>query len=181
MRSSGRPGAQRGRNASRPRSPSGGSSCRHLAGSGLSSGGPGQRLVPGAVRPLRRRRHLQSSRLARLSFIHPIAIIPTSVFSVGFSAGAIAGERQAGTLRSRSPDRSRGGRSTDAVPAAFGLSRHRGIAAGGRDCRVLFAGVIGDSPSAICRSVAERAAVRLVHGHRARGVGVVRSPAAALG
>jgi ABC-2 type transport system permease protein len=33
-----------------------------------------------------------------LSFIHPIAIILTSVFSVGFSAGAIAGERQRGTL-----------------------------------------------------------------------------------
>jgi ABC-2 type transport system permease protein len=33
-----------------------------------------------------------------LSFIHPIAIILTSVFSVGFSAGAIDGERQRGTL-----------------------------------------------------------------------------------
>jgi beta-exotoxin I transport system permease protein len=33
-----------------------------------------------------------------LSFIHPIAIILTSVFSVGFSAAAIAGERQRGTL-----------------------------------------------------------------------------------
>ena len=33
-----------------------------------------------------------------LSLIHPIAIILTSVFSVGFSAGAIAGERQRGTL-----------------------------------------------------------------------------------
>src|SRR5258708_8977493 len=33
-----------------------------------------------------------------LSFIHPIAIILTAVFSVGFSAGAIAGERQRGTL-----------------------------------------------------------------------------------
>jgi ABC-2 type transport system permease protein len=33
-----------------------------------------------------------------LSFIHPIAIILISVFSVGFSAGAIAGERQRGTL-----------------------------------------------------------------------------------
>ncbi len=33
-----------------------------------------------------------------LSFIHPIAIILTSVFSVGFSATAIAGERQRGTL-----------------------------------------------------------------------------------
>jgi len=33
-----------------------------------------------------------------LGFIHPIAIILTSVFSVGFSAGAIAGERQRGTL-----------------------------------------------------------------------------------
>ena len=33
-----------------------------------------------------------------LGFIHPIAIILTSVFSVGFSASAIAGERQRGTL-----------------------------------------------------------------------------------
>jgi ABC-type transport system involved in multi-copper enzyme maturation permease subunit len=33
-----------------------------------------------------------------LSFIHPIAIILTSVFAVGFSAAAIAGERQRGTL-----------------------------------------------------------------------------------
>jgi ABC-2 type transport system permease protein len=33
-----------------------------------------------------------------LGFIHPIAIILTSVFSIGFSAAAIAGERQRGTL-----------------------------------------------------------------------------------
>jgi ABC-2 type transport system permease protein len=33
-----------------------------------------------------------------LAFIHPIAIILTSVFAVGFSASAIAGERQRGTL-----------------------------------------------------------------------------------
>jgi ABC-type transport system involved in multi-copper enzyme maturation permease subunit len=33
-----------------------------------------------------------------LSFIHPIALILTSVFAVGFSAAAIAGERQRGTL-----------------------------------------------------------------------------------
>jgi ABC-2 type transport system permease protein len=33
-----------------------------------------------------------------LGFIHPISIILTSVFSVGFSATAIAGERQRGTL-----------------------------------------------------------------------------------
>lgn len=33
-----------------------------------------------------------------LGLIHPIAIILTSVFSVGFSASAIAGERQRGTL-----------------------------------------------------------------------------------
>ena len=33
-----------------------------------------------------------------LGFIHPIAIILTSVFAVGFSASAIAGERQRGTL-----------------------------------------------------------------------------------
>ena len=33
-----------------------------------------------------------------LGLIHPIAIILTSVFSVGFSATAIAGERQRGTL-----------------------------------------------------------------------------------
>jgi ABC-2 type transport system permease protein len=33
-----------------------------------------------------------------LSFIHPIAMILTSVFSVGFSASAVAGERQRGTL-----------------------------------------------------------------------------------
>ena len=33
-----------------------------------------------------------------LSFIHPIAIILTSVFAVGFSAAAVAGERQRGTL-----------------------------------------------------------------------------------
>jgi ABC-2 type transport system permease protein len=33
-----------------------------------------------------------------LSFIHPIAIILTAVFSVGFSAAAVAGERQRGTL-----------------------------------------------------------------------------------
>ena len=33
-----------------------------------------------------------------LSFIHPIAMILTSVFAVGFSAFAIAGERQRGTL-----------------------------------------------------------------------------------
>src|SRR5919108_994554 len=32
-----------------------------------------------------------------LGFIHPIAIILTSVFSVGFSATAVAGERQRGT------------------------------------------------------------------------------------
>ena len=33
-----------------------------------------------------------------LSFIHPIAIILTSVFAIGFSSSAIAGERQKGTL-----------------------------------------------------------------------------------
>ena len=33
-----------------------------------------------------------------LSFIHPIAIILISVFAIGFSAAAIAGERQWGTL-----------------------------------------------------------------------------------
>src|SRR3954471_8198377 len=33
-----------------------------------------------------------------LGFIHPIAIILTSVFSVGYSASAVAGERQRGTL-----------------------------------------------------------------------------------
>ena len=33
-----------------------------------------------------------------LGVIHPIAIILTSVFSVGFSASAVAGERQRGTL-----------------------------------------------------------------------------------
>ena len=33
-----------------------------------------------------------------LSFIHPIAIILTSVFAVGFSAAAVAAERQRGTL-----------------------------------------------------------------------------------
>jgi ABC-type transport system involved in multi-copper enzyme maturation permease subunit len=33
-----------------------------------------------------------------LSFIHPIAIILTSLFAVGFSASAVAGERQRGTL-----------------------------------------------------------------------------------
>ena len=33
-----------------------------------------------------------------LSFIHPIALILTSVFAVGFSTGAVAGERQRGTL-----------------------------------------------------------------------------------
>ena len=33
-----------------------------------------------------------------LSFIHPIAIILTSVFAVGFSSAAVAGERQKGTL-----------------------------------------------------------------------------------
>jgi len=33
-----------------------------------------------------------------LAFIHPIAIILTSVFAVGFSASAVAGERQRGTL-----------------------------------------------------------------------------------
>ena len=33
-----------------------------------------------------------------LGFIHPIAIILTSVFSVGFASAAIAGERQRGTL-----------------------------------------------------------------------------------
>jgi ABC-type transport system involved in multi-copper enzyme maturation permease subunit len=33
-----------------------------------------------------------------LSFIHPIATILTSVFAVGFSASAVAGERQRGTL-----------------------------------------------------------------------------------
>jgi ABC-2 type transport system permease protein len=33
-----------------------------------------------------------------LAFIHPIAIILTSVFAVGFSVSAVAGERQRGTL-----------------------------------------------------------------------------------
>ena len=33
-----------------------------------------------------------------LGFIHPIAIILTSVFAVGFSSAAVAGERQKGTL-----------------------------------------------------------------------------------
>ena len=33
-----------------------------------------------------------------LSFIHPIALILTSVFAVGFSTAAVAGERQRGTL-----------------------------------------------------------------------------------
>jgi ABC-2 type transport system permease protein len=33
-----------------------------------------------------------------LSLVHPIAIVLTSVFAVGFSASAVAGERQRGTL-----------------------------------------------------------------------------------
>jgi ABC-2 type transport system permease protein len=33
-----------------------------------------------------------------LSFIHPLSIILTAIFSVGFSAAAVAGERQRGTL-----------------------------------------------------------------------------------
>ena len=33
-----------------------------------------------------------------LSFIHPIAIILISVFAIGFSAAAVAGEREQGTL-----------------------------------------------------------------------------------
>ncbi len=33
-----------------------------------------------------------------LGFIHPIAIMLTSVFAVGFSACAVSGERQRGTL-----------------------------------------------------------------------------------
>jgi len=33
-----------------------------------------------------------------LSFIHPIAIILTSVFAIGFASAAVAGERQKGTL-----------------------------------------------------------------------------------
>ena len=39
-----------------------------------------------------------SSGSIALGFIHPIAIILTSVFAVGFSASAVAGERQRGTL-----------------------------------------------------------------------------------
>ena len=61
-------------------------------------GAHGQRDSPGAVREFRRRRHLQPAGSIALGFIHPIATILTSVFAVGFSTSAVAGERQRGTL-----------------------------------------------------------------------------------
>jgi hypothetical protein len=38
-----------------------------------------------------------------LGYIHPIAIVLISIFAIGFTTTAVAGERQRGTLRSSSP------------------------------------------------------------------------------
>jgi ABC-2 type transport system permease protein len=88
-----------------------------------------------------------------LSFIHPIAIILTSVFSVGFSAGAIAGERQRGTLEvALARPISRRAFYLTLFAAASVRRGHRGIAAGGRDCGSCLRASAVSSPSAICRS-----------------------------
>jgi ABC-2 type transport system permease protein len=81
-----------------------------------------------------------------LSFIHPIAIILTSVFSVGFSAGAIAGERQRGTLEvALARPISRRGFYLTLLAAAFGFVAVTvaSLLAGGI-AGSLFAGVIGE-------------------------------------
>jgi ABC-type transport system involved in multi-copper enzyme maturation permease subunit len=57
-----------------------------------------------------------------LSFIHPIAISLTSVFAVGFSASAVAGERQRGTLEvALSRPISRRGLYLSLLAASFGF------------------------------------------------------------
>ena len=81
-----------------------------------------------------------------LSFIHPIAIILTSVFSVGFSAGAIAGERQRGTLEvALARPISRRAFYLTLLAAAFGFVAVTvaSLLAGGI-AGSLFAGVIGE-------------------------------------
>ena len=81
-----------------------------------------------------------------LGFIHPISIILTSVFSVGSSAAAVAGERQRGTLEvALARPISRRGLYLTLLVAAFGFvavtiaSLLVGSLAGS-----LFAGVIGE-------------------------------------
>jgi beta-exotoxin I transport system permease protein len=81
-----------------------------------------------------------------LSFIHPIAIILTAVFSVGFSAGAVAGERQRGTLEvALARPISRRGFYLTLLAAAFGFVAVTvaALLAGGI-AGSLFAGVMGE-------------------------------------
>jgi ABC-type transport system involved in multi-copper enzyme maturation permease subunit len=57
-----------------------------------------------------------------LGFIHPIAIILTSVFAVGFAASAVAGERQRGTLEvALARPMSRRGLYLNLLAASFGF------------------------------------------------------------
>jgi len=81
-----------------------------------------------------------------LSLIHPIAIILTSVFSVGYSTGAVAGERQRGTLEvALARPISRRGFYLTLLAAAFGFVTVTvaSLLAGGI-AGSWFAGVIGE-------------------------------------
>jgi ABC-2 type transport system permease protein len=81
-----------------------------------------------------------------LSLIHPIAIILTSVFSIGFSAGAVAGERQRGTLEvalARPVSRRKFYVTLLAAAVAFVAVTVAALLAGGL-AGSLFAGVIGE-------------------------------------
>ena len=91
-----------------------------------------------------------------LGLIHPIAIILTSVFAVGFSTSAIAGERQRGTLEVAlaRPIARRTFYLHAAAVAAFGfVGDGRRGAARGTIAGATFAGVAGRAPGPrACRS-----------------------------
>ena len=113
-----------------------------------------------------------------LGFIHPIAIILTSVFAVGFSASAVAGERQRGTLEvALARPISRRVLYLSLLAASFGFIAIS-IAAllAGSVSGATFAGVVeGTGVQEPAAPLAEqRPSVRSLCGHRARGIGLVR-------
>jgi len=83
-----------------------------------------------------------------LSLIHPIAIILTSVFAVGFSATAIAGERQRGTLEvALARPLARRTFYGTLLVAAFGfVAVTISVLLGGSVAGAAFAGVLGELP-----------------------------------
>ena len=120
-----------------------------------------------------------------LSFIHPIAIILTSVFAVGFSAGAIAGERQRGTLEVvLARPISRRGFYLTILAAVFGfiaVSVAALLAGGLAGVRICRRNRRAHPPLRAAPLAERRALVRIVRRRGARGLGLLRSAAAGTG